>query len=104
MAPVRFLIVLIQVLQIIPGYNFQQRSRALEIDGSGISELEMDDMLENMSVSTLIQEVIKRLMDTSEKLYQGEINELIDTYGRKVVNSGYSLEQARKFIISGLTA
>ena len=50
MVPVRFLIVLIQVLQITHGYNFQQRSRSLDIDGSGMTELEMDDMIEDMSV------------------------------------------------------
>ena len=60
-------------------------------------------MPENMRVSTLTQEVIRRMMNTSEKIEQAERNGVVDTYGRKLVNSGYSLEQARKFIISGLT-
>ena len=60
-------------------------------------------MPENMRVSTLTQEVIRRMMNTSEKLEQSERNEVIDVYGKKLVNSGYSLDQSRKFIISGLT-
>ena len=60
-------------------------------------------MPENMRVSTLTQEVIRRMMNTSERLDQEERNDVIDTYARKLVNSGYSLEQSRKFIISGLT-
>ena len=60
-------------------------------------------MPENMRVSTLTQEVIRRMMNTSERLEQNERNEVIDVYGKKLINSGYSLEQTRKFIISGLT-
>ena len=60
-------------------------------------------MPENMRVSTLTQEVIRRMMNTSEKIVQDERNEVVDTYAKKLVNSGYSLEQSRKFIVSGLT-
>ena len=56
-------------------------------------------MPENMRVSTLTQEVIRRMMNTSEKLEQSERNEVIDVYGKKLVNSGYSLDQSIKFII-----
>ena len=42
-------------------------------------------------------------MNTSEKIVQDERNEVVDTYAKKLVNSGYSLEQSRKFIVSGLS-
>jgi hypothetical protein len=47
-------------------------------------------MPENMRVSTLTQEAIRRMMNTSEKLDQGKRNEVID---KKRGNSEYSLQQ-----------
>ena len=45
MAPVWVILVFIQSLHIIQGYNLRQRGRALEIEGSGIDELEKSDMV-----------------------------------------------------------
>jgi hypothetical protein len=49
MAPVWIILVFIQSLHIIQGYNLRQRSRALEIEGSGIDELKINDMVAEIS-------------------------------------------------------
>ena len=45
MTPVLVILFFIQSLHIIQGYNLSQRGRALEIEGSGIDELEISDMV-----------------------------------------------------------
>ena len=60
-------------------------------------------MPEKWRLSTQTQEAIRRMMNTSGLLDQAERNDLIAAYRMKLVNSGYSLDQARKFIMSGLT-
>ena len=59
-------------------------------------------MPENMRVATLTQETIRRMMNTSERIELQERIEVIDNYGMKLVNSGYSLDQSRKMIVGGL--
>ena len=50
-------------------------------------------MPKNMKIKTLNQEVIRRMMNTSEYLGMVERNKVIDDYDKKVVNSGYGLKQ-----------
>jgi hypothetical protein len=49
MSPVWIIIVFIQSLNIIRGYNLRQRSRAIEIEGSGLDELKINDMVAEIS-------------------------------------------------------
>ena len=60
-------------------------------------------MPEKWRLSTQTQEAIRRMMNTSGLLDQAEGNDVTAAYRMKLVNSGYSLDQARKFIMSGLT-
>ena len=59
-------------------------------------------MPENMKITTLNQEVIRRMMNTSEDLGMMERNCVIDDYAMKVVNSGYGLKQTRNIVVGGL--
>ena len=60
-------------------------------------------MPENMRVATLNQEVIRRMLNTSERLDVKYRIEVVDNYALKLVNSGYDLEYTRKIIMGGLT-
>ena len=59
-------------------------------------------MPENMKVTTLNQEVIRRMLNTSEELDISERLKVVDNYAMKVVNSGYGLKQTRGIIVGGL--
>ena len=59
-------------------------------------------MPENMKISTLNQEMIRRMINTSEELDDTKRLETVDEYGMKVVNSGYTLSQTRNIIVGGL--
>ena len=49
MVPVWVIPVFIQSLHITQGYNLRQRSREMEIERSGINNLEMNDMVAEKS-------------------------------------------------------
>ena len=59
-------------------------------------------MPENMKITTLNQEVIRRMMNTSEELGMDERLKVVDGYAMKVINSGYGLKQTREIIVGGL--
>jgi hypothetical protein len=59
-------------------------------------------MPENMKISSLTQEMIRRLLNTSEDLDDRERLEVINGYTQKLINSGYGLEQTRNIIVAGL--
>ena len=59
-------------------------------------------MPENMRVATLNQEVIRRMLNTSERLDVGHRVKVIDEYAQKLSNSGYDMEYIRKVMIGGL--
>ena len=60
-------------------------------------------MPENMRVSTLNQEMIRRMLNTSERLGIEWRLTIVDDYAQKLTNSGYDLAYTRKIIIGGLT-
>ena len=45
--------------------------------------------IENMQMARLFQEVIRRMMNTSERLAMADRNVVVDKYDLKLVNSGY---------------
>ena len=49
-------------------------------------------MPENMRVATLNQEMIRRMLNTSERLEIKWRTDVVDDYAGKLVNSGYDLE------------
>ena len=59
-------------------------------------------MPENMKISTLNQDVIRRMANTSEDLNDSIRLEVIDDFAQKIINSGYALPQTRKIIVGGL--
>ena len=60
-------------------------------------------MPENMRVATLNQEVIRRMLNTSERLEMVDRLGVVDEYAEKLRNSGYDLEYTRKIMVGGLT-
>ena len=52
--------------------------------------------------STLNQELIRRMVNTSEMIDMKERVAVIDKYAVKLMNSEYTLEQTRNIIIGGL--
>ena len=55
-----------------------------------------------MKHQILAQEMIRRLMNTSEELPGEQLQEIVDNYAAKLHNSGYGLEQIRGIILSGV--
>ena len=59
-------------------------------------------MGENVRNQTLSQEMVRRLMNTSEGLPENYYWEITDNYATKLHNSGYTLEQIRKILLAGI--
>ena len=60
-------------------------------------------MPENMRMGTLHQEMVRRMMNTSELLDAAVRVGVVDNYGQKLINSGYGIDQVRRVIVGGLT-
>ena len=60
-------------------------------------------MPENMRMSTLNQEMVRRMMNTSELLDIKVRVGVVDDYCQKLCNSGYSKEQTLRVVTGGLT-
>ena len=59
-------------------------------------------MPENTRMATLNQEMIRRMINTSERAGDDERCEIVDKYATKLVNSEYSITTTRKIISGGL--
>ena len=59
-------------------------------------------MPENTRRSTLNQELIRRMINTSELVAMDKRIEIVDKYAQKLINSEYSVDQTRKAVIGGL--
>ena len=59
-------------------------------------------MPEGTRRATLNQEMIRRMVNTSEMVGMTKRLEIIDKYAQKLINSEYTLEQTRNAIIGGL--
>ena len=59
-------------------------------------------MGESTKHQILSQEMIRRLMNTSEGLPEEQLQEITDNYAVKLHNSGYNLEQIRRIILAGI--
>ena len=59
-------------------------------------------MGENAKIQSLSQDMVRRLMNTSEMLGAEVINGIIDTYAQKLTNSGFGMGQVRKIILNGI--
>ena len=56
-----------------------------------------------MKVASLNQEMIRRMINTSEDLEVSERVVVVDEYAQKLINSGFKLEQTRNILVGGLT-
>ena len=59
-------------------------------------------MGENGKMASLSQDLVRRMLATSESLGDQVRVNVVDEYGTKLRNSGYSLEKSRNIIIAGL--
>ena len=60
-------------------------------------------MEENQKMKTLSNDLIRRLLNTSEYLEDGVRVKVIDDYSQKLFNSGFGTEQVRRIIINGIS-
>mgnify|MGYP001487967323 FL=1 len=59
-------------------------------------------MPESTRRSTLNQELIRRMVNTSEKVPMSKRLEIVDKYAQKMINSEYSVDMTRQTIVGGL--
>ena len=69
---------------------------------SNMTVQKLTAMEENSKMKTLSNDLIRRLLNTSEALGMEERVKIVDDYGQKLLNSGYGIEQTRTIIINGL--
>jgi hypothetical protein len=60
-------------------------------------------MAENTKIQCLANDLVRRMLTTSELEEDKTRNAVVDQYAQMMVNSGYGLEQVRKVLINGLT-
>ena len=59
-------------------------------------------MPEIMEIATLNQEMIRRMVNTSEDMDVSSRLQVLDTFTQKVINSGYGLRQTSNIMVRGL--
>ena len=59
-------------------------------------------MGENIKSQILSQDLIRRLLNTSEDLSKEYREHVVDEYGKKILNSGYTREQAIRILVNGI--
>ena len=57
---------------------------------------------ENQKIQILSQELVRRLFNTKETLNKEYRSLIINEYTQKIINSGYSSDQVKKIILSGI--
>jgi hypothetical protein len=79
-------------------YSFYQKPMA-----SNMVIQKVSTMPENMRMSTLNQEMTRRMMNTNEMVPMEQRITVVDDYGQKLTDSGYGIEQIRRVVVGGLT-
>ena len=59
-------------------------------------------MPEGVRRASLNQEMVRRMVNTSALVSIEKRIEIVDDYAQKLINSEYSIEEARKCIVGGL--
>ena len=78
-------------------YSFYEKPMS-----SPFSVMERSAQPENTKNSTLAQELIRRMLNTSEMIPQEERNVVVEKFILRLRRSGYNKDQVRNIIISGL--
>ena len=60
-------------------------------------------MPENMKISSLNQEMVRRMVNTSELVPMKTRLDIVDRFGQKLTDSGFGLKHVRGIIVGGLT-
>ena len=81
----------------IVDYNFYEKPMS-----SNVTVQRMSAMEENSKMKTLSNDLIRRLLNTSEGLGLEERIKVVDNYSLKLLNSGFKLEQVRTIIVNGV--
>ena len=59
-------------------------------------------MAENAKIQILGNDMIRRLLNCSEDIPKEDLRRIADNYAQKLINGGFSLEQTRRIIVSGI--
>ena len=59
-------------------------------------------MEENIKIKIVSNDLIRRLGNSMEELGSIEATRVVDQYAQKLLNSGYSMEQTRSILVSGI--
>ena len=59
-------------------------------------------MNENVKLQVLSNDMVRRLLNSSEVLGSSEKARVVDMYAQKLMNSGYSKEQVVRIIVAGI--
>ena len=59
-------------------------------------------MGENTKFQILSQDMVRRLLNTSEALGAETREQVVDDYAQKLINSGYSTEQTQRIVLNGI--
>ena len=57
---------------------------------------------ENSKMASLSQNVVRHMRNTSERLDIKERVRVVNKFGQRMANSGYTIQQAKRVIVSGL--
>ena len=79
-------------------YDFFEKSMS-----SGYCQMETAAISYNSKRASLAQEVVRRMMNTSEGVEMERRIEILETFSRKMKRSGYSRDQRKEIVQSGLT-
>ena len=81
----------------IVDYNFYEKPMS-----SNVTVQRMSAMEENSKMKTLSNDLIRRLLKTSERLGLEDRIKVVDKYSQKLLNSGCKLEQVRTIVVNGV--
>ena len=59
-------------------------------------------MEENIKIKPLSNDLIRRLLNTSERLGLEDRIKVVDKYSQKLLNSGFKIEQVRTIVVNGV--
>ena len=59
-------------------------------------------MEENIKIKIVSNDLVRRLNNSMEELGSSEATKVVDEYAQKLRNSGYSREQTRSILVSGI--
>ena len=71
---------------------------------SNVCVQKMSAMEENAKMKTLANDLTRRLLNTCELMGNGVRVGIVDEYSKKLLTSGYRLDQVRKIILNGIKA